>query len=187
MLLKRMNSKPVFHLATKKQIQHIKTGLHRISPQIWECLGEESLNIYIRYNKNVEIYLVSQLLERKIRLIKDYKYLQHTGIYFGFLKETEFLLSLEGAEYIRNEFQKKKRTKLRTITVSEEGAKSFLYGNTLQPTDFILSPKTLNRKDVIFVLNQNSEFIGIGYIFKRDDRLELRNLVDYGYYIRRGY
>ncbi len=182
-----MNSKPVFHLATKKQIQHIKAGVHQISPQIWECLGEESLNIYVRYDQFVEIYLVSQLLERKLRLIKDYRLLEHTGIYFGFLKVTDFLLSLEGAEYIRNEFQKKKRVKLRTITVSEEGTKSFLYGNTLQPGDFILSPKTLNRKDVIFVLNQHSEFIGIGYIFKREDKFELRNLVDYGYYIRRGF
>lgn len=177
----------VFHLATKKQLQHIKDGLHRISSQIWTCLGEESGNLYIRYDQYVEIFLVPKQLERHLRLIRDLKSIQHTGIYFGFLKGTEFQLSLEGAEYIFNTFFKTNKLRLKTVTTTIDGAKSFLYGNTLQTTDLSPSPESLNRKDVFFVLNPKSQFIGIGYVYKRDNRTELRNLVDYGYYIRRGY
>jgi ribosome biogenesis protein Nip4 len=177
----------VFHLATKKQLQHIRDGLSQISSQIWSALAEESVNIYIRYEKNAEIYLVPNQLERYLHLIKDSKTIQHTGIYFGFFKRTEFLLSLEGAEYLYSEFFEKNLIKLKTITVTEEAAKSFLYGNMLKPEDFMQSPKNLNRKDVIFVLNHLHQLIGIGYIYKRNDRVELRNLVDYGYYIRRGH
>jgi ribosome biogenesis protein Nip4 len=177
----------IFHLATKKQLQHIKDGLHRISPHIWDCLGEETLNIYIRYDQYVEVFLVPKHLERNLRFIRNLKLLQHTGIYFGFLKGPDFLLSLEGAEFIFQTFYKSKRLKLKTITATTDGAKSFLYGNVLKLSEFAQAPQSLNRKDVIFVLNPKEQFIGIGYIFKRDDRTELRNLVDYGYYIRRGH
>ncbi len=177
----------VFHLATKKQLQHIQDGINQISSQIWTHLTEESLNIYIRYDNYAEIFLVPRRLERYLKLIRDYKILQHTGIYFGFLKGKEFLLSLEGAEYLFNQYHAKNLFKLKTIKVTEEGSKSFLYGNNLKPEDFKESPKSLNRKDVIFMLNSDGYFIGIGYIYKRDERLELRNLIDYGYYIRRGF
>jgi len=177
----------VFHLATKKQIHHIKDGLHRISSKIWECLGEEPMNIFIRYDQYVEVFLVPKRLERNLRFIHDLKLIQHTGIYFGFLKVTDFQLSLEGAEYIFNTFFKTNQLYLKTITVTTDGAKSFLYGNILQTTEFAQAPKSLNRKDVIFVLNSKTQLLGIGYIYKRDFRTELRNLVDYGYYIRRGH
>ena len=177
----------VFHLATKKQIQHIKDGLHRISSKIWECLGEEPMNLYIRYDQYVEVFLVPKSLERNLRFIRDLKLIQHTGIYFGFLKETDFLLSLEGAEFIYNTFYKTNALRLKTITLTSKGAQSFLYGNKIRPYDFAQAPKTLNRKDVIFVLDPKEQWIGIGFIYKRDDFLELRNLVDFGYYIRRGH
>ncbi|MBN2156943.1 MAG: hypothetical protein JW776_12945 [Candidatus Lokiarchaeota archaeon] len=182
-----MSSNPEFHLATKNQLQHIKDGLNKISPQIWSCLGDESINIYVRYNKFAEIYLVPTQMERKLRLIRDLKCIKHTGLYFGFLKGIEFLLSLEGAEFILNTCKKKKNIPIAVITVSEDASKSFLYGNSLKPEQFIHSPNSLNRKDVFFVFNPHNRFIGIGYIYKRQDQTELRNLVDYGYYIRRGF
>lgn len=184
-----MSSTPVFHLATKKQLQLIRNGLNRISSQIWETLAEESMNIYVRYHQNAEIFLVPPHVERYLKAIHDYTILYHTGLYFGFLqkKTNEFLLSLEGADFIYNKFFKQNRIKLVTITVSDEGADAFLYGNTLQPKDFIQAPNTLDRKEVIFVLNPKKQFIGIGYIYKRENKTELRNLVDYGYYIRRGF
>jgi len=182
-----MSSNPAFHLATKKQLQQIKDSLQKISSHIWECLGTESINLYARYDQYVEIFIVPTNLERQLRLIRDTETLQHTGLYFGFVKGTEFQLSLEGAEYLFTTFFKQNRIKLKTITLTNEGAQSFLYGNTLKPTNFAQAPTSLNRKDVIFVLNPKSQFLGIGFIYTRDERLELRNLVDYGYYIRRGF
>ena len=184
-----MSSQLVFHLATKKQLQHIRDGLNRISSQIWAILGEESFNLYIRYNQNADVFLVPAHMERYLRAVQDYKTLHHTGLFFGFLQKekNEFLLSLEGAEFLFHTFYKQERIKLTTITVKNEAASSFLYGNMLNPTDFLQSPKSLARKEVIFVLNPIKQLIGIGYIYKREDRVELRNLVDYGYYIRRGH
>jgi ribosome biogenesis protein Nip4 len=184
-----MSSQPVFHLATKNQLQKIRDGLNHISPQIWSSIGEEPLNIYVRYTQNADVYLVPSHMERQLKIIQNYNMLHHTGIYIGFLhkQKNEFLLSLEGAEFLFYSFFKKNLIKLKTIIVTDEAANSFLYGNTLKTTDFTQAPKILNRKDVIFVLNPHKEFIGIGYIYKREDRTELRNLVDYGYYIRRGH
>ena len=124
-----MTSQPVFHLATKKQLQHIRDGLNHISSQIWVSLGEEPLNIYIRYSQNADVYLVPSHMEGQLKVIQDYTILHHTGIFLGFIpkQKAEFLLSLEGAEFLYYSFFKKNIIKLITIMVTDEAASSFLY------------------------------------------------------------
>ena len=189
-----------FNFATKTQIQIIKTGLDHISANIWNELGKEPFNIYIKIRKPViHIFLVRH---EDVKFLKDIKtelgkFIEHSGIYFGFIKEEEFKISLEGSEFLWMDVAPRRELNLKKITVTEAAAKGFLYGNNIQPNSFLKSPEILNRKDLVFVFDPLSRFLGIGYIFKKyapkktrktiePPAIELRNLIDYGYYIRRG-
>jgi ribosome biogenesis protein Nip4 len=193
-----------FNFATKNQIQIIKTGLDHISSNIWTELGKEPFNLYIKIRKPViHIFLVRH---EDVKFLKDIKtelgkFIEHSGIYFGFIlekeKEKEFHISLEGAEFLWMDVAPRRELNIKKITVMEAAAKSFLYGNSINPSSFLKSPEVLNRKDLVFVFDPLSRFLGIGYIFKKylpkktrktiePPAIELRNLIDYGYYIRRG-
>lgn len=189
-----------FNFATKIQIQIIKTGLDHISSTIWNELGKEPFNLYIKIRKPViHIFLVRH---EDVKFLKDIKtelgkFIEHSGIYFGFIKDEEFKISLEGSEFLLTDLAPRKELNIKKITVMESAAKSFLYGNHIQPSSFLKSPEILNRKDLVFVFDPLSIFLGIGYIFKKylpkktrrtvePPTIELRNLIDYGYYIRRG-
>ncbi|MCP4761282.1 MAG: hypothetical protein GY870_05840 [archaeon] len=180
---------PKFELksATKKQLEIIKTGLDHISSVTWEELGKHPYNIYTKPGKPTTVFLVRHQDAKFLNNIKDKRAIEHSGIFFGYIKKGDFQLSLEGAEFLILEVNNRVDIKLKKITLNEAGAKSFLYGNSLKPFFFAKSPELLNKKDLIFVNNPNEVFIGIGFIFKRDENVELRNLVDYGYYLRRGY
>lgn len=182
-----------FTVASKIQLETIKQGLDHVSGDIWKELGREPFNIFVKKGKPTLVFLVRHEDISFIKKIENKKIIEHSGIYFGFIKEKEFFLGLEGAEFLYLNMNSKYNLNLKTISVTEQAVQSFLYGNNIRPEEFIRAPKILNRKDVIFVLGQSSVFLGIGYIFKfkisdyEEERLELRNLVDYGYYIRRGF
>jgi ribosome biogenesis protein Nip4 len=155
----------------------------------------------------IHIFLVRHV---DVKFLKDIKtelgkFIEHSGIYFGFILEKEkekvkvkeFHISLEGAEFLWMDVAQRKELNIKKITVTEAASKSFLYGNNISPASFLKSPEVLNRKDLVFVLDPLSRFLGIGYIFKKylpkrtrktiePPTMELRNLIDYGYYIRRG-
>ncbi|MBD3352578.1 MAG: hypothetical protein GF364_13905 [Candidatus Lokiarchaeota archaeon] len=176
------------------QSDYIKTGLDHISSDLWNIFQREPYNLYYTRNKTEDIFLVHHERVSVIKHINPKGKIEHTGIYFGFIRNNEFYLGLEGAEFIYFDLKlnKEKNFQLKKIVVNRAAEKSFLYGNTLHHSDFVNSPQQLNRKDVIFVLNTRNQLIGIGYIYKPyksvpGAKLELRNLVDYGYYIRRGY
>lgn len=182
-----------FTVASKIQLETIKQGLDHVSGDIWKELGREPFNIFVKKGKPTMVFLVRHEDISLIKKIENKKIIEHSGIYLGFIKEKEFFLGLEGAEFLFLNLNNKYNLNLKTITITEQAAESFLYGNNIRPEEFTRSPKILNRKDVIFVLNPSSIFLGIGYIFKYrvteydEERIELRNLVDYGYYIRRGF
>ena len=159
-----------FNFATKTQIQIIKTGLDHISANIWDELGKEPFNIYIKVKKPViHIFLVRH---EDVKFLKDIKtelgkFIEHSGIYFGFIKEEEFKISLEACEFLWTDVAPRRELNLKKITVTEAAAKGFLYGNNIQPNAFLKSPEILNRKDLVFVFDPLSRFLGIGYIFKK--------------------
>ncbi|MHA1728138.1 MAG: hypothetical protein ACTSWY_05350 [Promethearchaeota archaeon] len=193
------------NIATKKQLEIIKNGLDHVSGTVWSELGKESYNLYSKTGKPAtQIFLVrhEDIKLFKILLKEIGTSIEHSGIFFGFFHNREFRLSLEGGEFLFLELNKRRKMDLKTITITEKASKSFLYGNSLTPGDFIKKSDFLNKKDVVFVLNPNRMFIGIGYIFKKPIKekmskqkkfnkniaeIELRNLTDYGYYIRRGF
>ena len=126
---------------------------------------------------------------------------------------------------------------LRIIRLDENSSKSFLYGNDIDMNSIVDMPRNLHRKDLVFVLDDKGNFIGLGMIyiktiiledrnpkfdnsnssrlgkhqnkgksyrergrgnfnknkgksikrnFQKIEEIKVKNLVDYGYYIRRG-
>ena len=62
------------------------------------------------------------------------------GVYFGFIKKNQFLLSLEGAEFLN------KLNMFQYLFVNDDGEKSVLYGNHIMKKFFNKRPKFLKRK-----------------------------------------
>jgi len=193
------------NIATKNQLAIVKTGLDHASSEIWNELGKEPYNFYSKLGKPfTNIYLIRHEDVKFIKKIKEDlgKFIEHTGIYFGFIKKGEFMLALEGAEHIILDVDSKRDLKLKKIMLNDMATKSFLYGNSVKPESFLKKPGVLNKKDLVFVFDNMNSFLGIGFIFKWGNpsksvavkvevtsplNLELRNLIDYGYYIRRGF
>ncbi|MHA1341563.1 MAG: hypothetical protein ACTSRZ_16420 [Promethearchaeota archaeon] len=228
-------------IATKTHLDIIKRGLDHISNKVWEYFKRIPYNFYVKKGKPTSVFLIHQNDISFIKRISEKELIMHSGIFMGYINKGEFFLSLEGAEFIYfdlNEFanskvQREQQNKnnitkknlqnnekqtnnilnLKKLVVSEQAAKSFMYGNNLQMKDVVKKiPKKiqLNRKDIVFILDSNYNLLGIGLIFKKivdkkksdelihmkyEARAELKknikiiiqNLVDYGYYIRRGY
>jgi len=211
-------------IASKVYIDTIKKGLDHISNKIWESFHNIPYNIYIKKGKPTLIFLVSHDFNKILNKISEKHLIEHIGIYFGFIFKGEFYLSLEGAEFIYYDLKKYLINKsksvnledsdifwkvlgLKRLIVSESASKSFMYGNNLKMEDIIkMIPEklTFNRKDVVFILDSDMNFLGIGLIFKKisdkkkaegsksqieskDAQIFIQNLVDYGYYIRRGF
>jgi ribosome biogenesis protein Nip4 len=199
--MKRFN----LNIATKNQMAIIKTGLDHASSDIWSELGKISYNFYSKPGKpHTNIFLVRHEDVRFIKGLKESigKFIEHTGIFFGFIKKGEFMLGLEGAEFLIFDVDSKNNLNLKKVILDDSATKSFLYGNHVKPESFLQKPKILNKKDLVFVFDSRNSFLGIGFIFKwgktsksgavdvefaQDVNIELRNLIDYGYYIRRGY
>ena len=111
------------------------------------------------------------------------------GLYFGYIKQGKFYLSLESTEFFKNlscflieQF----------LFLTDKGEKSILYGNNIEKEMIIrISPK-LNKSDFLLVFNQNDELIAISIstvyynIYKKlnPNDLVALNLIDKGYYLR---
>lgn len=122
-----------------------------------------------------------------------------------------FFLSYEGGEFVYNlmksEFPKL-LPKIQIIQISSTGEKSFLYGHDIEIDDVISEINHLQKKKLIFVKDHLKDYIGLALLivkqagskkpgkdeFKTIDfhsrsphfTLRLMNLIDAGYYLRKG-
>ncbi|TFG23472.1 MAG: hypothetical protein EU532_13415, partial [Promethearchaeota archaeon] len=111
------------------------------------------------------------------------------GVYFGFIKKSKFLLSLEGAEFL---FQMQAFSDKNYIIVNNKGEKAILYGNGIIK-DFISKiPENLEKGVFLLIFNQSNEIISIAqsrvnreeYSNLKSNGLVALNLVDKGNYLR---
>ena len=168
-------------------------SLFRISTQIISVLNHIDNELVILFNnlsKYPSIYLVSNNLIELINRIESEISINSSGVYFGFIKKNQFLLSLEGAEFLNklNAFPEK-----HYIVVNIEGEKSVLYGNQIIKKFLFKTPKSLEKNTFLLIFNKSNELIAIGYSqVDYDSIYNLRpkdiiatNLKDKGYYLRK--
>ncbi len=185
-----------FRLINKIENSFITNSLQKLSTEVLSYFKKKDHRFYIFINdeqtesKFPLIYLVpyenSNILEEKLRN----ENINAAGIYFGFIKKGIFHLSLEGAEFLRNQHILPNSNK---ITINEEGEKSILYGNDILKSVITMIPPKLKKNNLIAVFNQKNEIIAIARAtidsssfqnLKSNQRVA-QNLVDKGYYLRK--
>ncbi|MBN1800470.1 MAG: hypothetical protein JW891_03135 [Candidatus Lokiarchaeota archaeon] len=114
-------------------------------------------------------------------------HLQYAGIFFGTIKRGEFLLSLEGAEFL---LQIGSFPESQIIIVNESGEKGTLYRNKITNKMIRKISQDLSMQTIVLVQNQDREVLSLArceYDKARDiinPKLNLITLIDKGYYLR---
>lgn len=172
--------------------------LSQISPKVSEVFKEMKNSFFIKPKSNLDInkfplvFFINEETKKVIRNIRSKGNIESGGIYFGFIKEGKFFMSLEAAEFFfhLNLFKNSQK-----IVLTEQGEKAVLYGNDLKKSMIQRYPKELKKEEYTILVNQNGEFCALavskfnGYdiqeILNSSDKLIAKNLVDKGYYLRK--
>lgn len=187
-----------FRKIKEKEKKFVEKTLSKISIEALTALNKLGRQLYISVeNENFvyqypKIYLVSIQLTELIEL-KDQKVKENivsAGLYFGFIKNDQFYLSLEGAEFL---FNQKAFSEKNILRVSDEGEKSILYGNNILKKMVEKVPPSLKKTDFLLDFNCSNELIGIALsyldyeVFQNADPESIiaLNLIDKGYYLRK--
>ncbi|MFW9875675.1 MAG: hypothetical protein ACFFG0_21440, partial [Candidatus Thorarchaeota archaeon] len=142
----RMNFRPINEI--EKKI--ILSSLSHISPHLSIVIKSILKNFYTSIrefsfeNNFPKIYLTSDNQHNTLDIIRRKKKMYSAGLYLGFIKRSQFYLSLEGAEYLYN---KKIFSDFKTIHLNENGEKSMLYGNNILKNIVIKISEILKKND----------------------------------------
>ncbi len=190
-----MNDMSIFRPVNNIELNLISKSLDKISTNLLPFLNKLNRLLYISIKnltkeKNYpSIHLVSSEQHEFLNEVKYKNIIYAGGLFFGLIKKGEFLLSIEGAEflYISNFF-----TDFKKLILNENGEKSILYGNNILKKMLVHSPIDLKKTDFLLLLNENDEILGLGFSqtnneqilnLKPSDLIAL-NLSDKGYYLR---
>jgi len=177
----------------KKIILH---SLSTISPKILQILYDLQNFLCISFKENYSknnypvIFLIEKGQKEIVELLNDKSIVYSVGLYFGFIKRSNFYLSLEGAEFLH---AKKIFPEFQQLFLNKKGEKSFLYGNNISRNMIDMIPQKVKKKDILLVLNNFNEIIGISqsqfdekiiHTLKPKDIIAI-NLSDKGFYLRK--
>ena len=191
-----MNNTKNFRIVNKTEKKIITDSLFRISTQIISVLNNRDNEFFILFNKLSlnnkfpSIFLVSNNLMELVNRFDSELSINSIGLYFGFIKKNQFLLSLEGAEFL---YKLNAIPEKHHIVVKNEGEKSILYGNHIIKKYLYKTPKLLEKNTFLLIFNESNELISIGYsqgdydsIYNlRPKDIIAKNLIDKGYYLRK--
>lgn len=186
-----------FRVINEIERKMINDSLLKISPQILSDLDEKDSKFYIslsRLNSRdnfPSVYFVPNNLSTNLDNFKPETIINSAGLYFGFIKKSQFFLSLEGAEFLYKSNVIPQKLK---VIVNDKGEKAILYGNKILKKFAPKIPTTLKKNNLLFVFNKSNELISIAR--SQVDYSEYQenlspndifaiNLVDKGYYLRK--
>jgi ribosome biogenesis protein Nip4 len=189
-----MNDVKSFRRTNEIEQEIIRSSLGKISKVALSALAKSNHELYIAERSSREryfypkIFLIPNNLSELVSRSKSIVY--SAGLYFGFIKKGEFLISLEGTFFLheRGCFSKEQH-----IHVNEKGEKSILYGNKVLKSMISSVPPNLKKNTFILVFNGQNEFIAIGQTQVDGETIQsldngdiiALNLVDKGYYLRK--
>ena len=189
-----MKDEKTFRRINETEQGMIHASIGKISDIAISALAESNHELFISESSSREryffplIYLVPnnllELLDRSKRSIYS------GGLYFGFIKKGQFLLSLEGASFLH---ELECFSGEQQVHVNKEGEKSVLYGNKITKKMILKVPQNLMKNKFILIFNVLNELIAIGQsqvegrlIQNLDNNGVIAlNLVDKGYYLRK--
>ncbi len=160
----------------------ISKELNIISYKMWVYLEDSHSRpffpkIFLIPN-DIAIFLQNKLQEGEFR---------HAGIFFGTIKRGDFLLSLEGAEFL---YYLGCFPKRQIVVVNESGEKASLYRNDIFGEMIKEISNEISKEGIVLVINKLSEVISLARYpvpnMKKplSSQLKLITLIDKGYYLR---
>ncbi|MHA1146707.1 MAG: PUA domain-containing protein [Promethearchaeota archaeon] len=190
-----MSLQQIFREINKTEKEIISEELSKLDITLKDIITNDKIACVSIKKKSTQkeypkIYIISKELKNTCdNFIQDIIKIS-AGLYFGYIKENSFYLSLEGAEYL---FKQEKFPKSHLVFVNKEGEKSVLYGNNLFKRDIIDINNTIRQKDLILILNADREVLALGYLeigmkdfeIQRPNKRVIKNLVDKGYFLRK--
>lgn len=151
----------------------------------WKILKnfEKEFGIDLRRIFPEKIFLISSG-RKEIFIVDDFVYkiynkinreIYSIGLYIGEIRGKYFLISLELASMIEPFTNNK-------IVVNEKAEQLFLYGRDIFKESIVKEYKRFKLGERCLVLNKRHEVLGIG----KYERNIVKNLMDRGWYLRRG-
>ncbi len=151
----------------------------------WKILKnfEKEFGIDLRRIFPEKIFLISSG-RKEIFMVDDFVYkiynkinreIYSIGLYIGEIRGKYFLISLELASIIEPFTNNK-------IVVNEKAEQLFLYGRDIFKESIVKEYKRFKLGERCLVLNKRHEVLGIG----KYERNIVKNLMDRGWYLRRG-
>lgn len=168
----------MFRKACRQELTILRRAFNKWG--VFDFFMEKSLLIKEERHKSRKVYLLSSELE-VITLSRQPDY---AGLKIGELKKN-FLPSMEGADLIARVSKK-----FPHIIVDEIAERLVLYGRSVLGQSIVGGTENLNENEVILLLNDNREPIGIGrtkFSGKRLFQIDIdtvNTLVDAGHYLR---
>jgi ribosome biogenesis protein Nip4 len=110
------------------------------------------------------------------------------GIGFGEFKKENIFLSLSGGAMLVRQTNKK-------VVVNQPAEQLFLYQRDVLCDSIVEMNQLIQQGDKVLVLNQKGDYLGIGKVVipatnileqKRKKELGIKNLIDLGWYLRKG-
>ncbi len=144
---------------------------------------EKEFGIDLRRIFPEKIFLISSG-RKEIFIVDDFVYkiynkinreIYSIGLYIGEIRGKYFLISLELASIIEPFTNNK-------IVVNEKAEQLFLYGRDIFKESIVKEYKRFKLGERCLVLNKRHEVLGIG----KYERNIVKNLMDRGWYLRRG-
>ncbi|NHJ40359.1 MAG: hypothetical protein FK731_10035 [Asgard group archaeon] len=157
-------------------------------------LNEEKANDFIKKNffliaegKWKEIFIITKKIQEFLHK-NDFITPYSVGLGFGEFKDQMIYLTLSGASFIAKITNKK-------AVISIDGEQPFLYQKHILAKSVISCSRNCNINEKIIVINQFEDFLGIGQLKievneikneKLADQIAIYNLMDLGWYLRKG-
>jgi len=173
----------------------ILNSLFKISSKTVKSLENKNYFLFISFNNLTRngfplIYLTPSAITKLLSIRNVKNNTISAGIFFGFIRKGEFMLSLECIEFLLKQNWISENQKL-YLTI--EGEKSVLYGNQIKKNMIERISTSLKKNSYIVIFNIKKEFIAIGksnihyedFERSKSDDIIVINLVDKGYYLRK--
>ncbi len=188
-------NKLYLRLATKRELtiinNFLKNNWYLDLERLFRQKTNNSLLIYIFEGYFNEVYGVKPSFKYIIdKLQKRGKHPYALGLHMGRFRRNKFIPSLELGYMVS-------RSTNACVIVNTEGEKNFLYGKDLLIKSIIDVKSPIQKGQIVILLNREEEYIGLGKalesITKKNNRIItkqtgfiIKNIVDLGWYLRRG-